>query len=287
MGAGWAEAPGHQKTNRDTPGRAEAPERQTHKTSHNNQKKEEHHRVSGSPGGRKDKHQPRPPKGTETPRSPRASNKNKHQPQPEKERQKATPTMSGSRRGAIGHMQTAATKRKRKQKPHSAERQAPTHPLKGRRRTPQGGQKPRSAPERQKTKTPRGAEALGHHKTNTNSSDQHQRTIANRIHHEEEKHNGLLHQGGRGDGVTVHDPVLWQYPTLADENALHVLFSYQSGKAAPGAGNREDEGSWRRPPANRENAESWRKDEDARVERAQRERLAEERRGETQKDRPV
>ena len=37
--------------------------------------------------------------------------------------------------------------------------------------------------------------------------------------------------------------MLWQYPTLADENALHVLFSYHSGKGAPGAGNREDEGA--------------------------------------------
>ncbi|CAL1134323.1 unnamed protein product [Cladocopium goreaui] len=62
------------------------------------------------------------------------------------------------------------------------------------------------------------------------------------------------------------------------------LFCRAIGKGAPGAGNREDEGSWRRPPANRENAESWRKDDDARVERAQRERLAEERRHQAERE---
>ena len=71
---------------------------------------------------------------------------------------------------------------------------------------PQGGQKPQSA---KRQKHPAGAEASGRHKTNTNSSDQHQRTIANHIHQEEEKHNeraGPTRQQNKRHPTTRRNP---------------------------------------------------------------------------------
>ena len=202
MGAGWAEAPGHQKTNRDTPGRAEAPERQTHKTSHNNQKKEEHHRVSGSPGGRKDKHQPRPPKGTETPRSPRASNKNKHQPQPEKERQTESNTNHEQKpqRGHRTHANRSHQEEEKAEAPQRRKTSANT-PTEGKKTNTAGRAEAPERPGAPKDKNTPGGRSLGapqdkHQQQRPASKDHSQR-----IHHEEEKHNGLLHQGGRGDGV--------------------------------------------------------------------------------------